>query len=148
MAEGKGEDPNKCCLCVPIKTGLQILSILSVACAILFIASAVLAILSLANLVPAILACIFNLPWLLVAWYMFKWLSNDNDLTRKNLTFGFLIIVIIGLLNVGLEVFNILTSKDGFNNALSTLIGSAIVMIINMYFYTIAKRYEAMGGTN
>ena len=85
-------DKGTCCLCLEIKFGLTILSVLMAAGAILAVVGGVMSILTFN--IWAVLMLVFSLPMILAGFYCLKWLMADNADNRKLLVFAMLINII------------------------------------------------------
>ena len=81
-----------CCLCIEIKAGLTLLSVIMAAFAILGVVGGVLSILTFN--IWALLMLVFSLPMMLAGFYCLKWLMADSADNRKLLVFAFLINII------------------------------------------------------
>ena len=79
--EGGSLDTEKCCLCIPIKTGMKIMAILSMIQAVLLI---IVGIMALAVPLVAVVFLIMAALPLMVSFQWFKWLKEDNSETTSN----------------------------------------------------------------
>ena len=145
MADTANASEEKCCLCFPIKCGLQVLAVLSSINGILLIVGGVLVLLG--NLIFGIIQVVLAAPFLLVCYYNFKWFMEDSAENRKLLTFAFLITIVLELFAAASNTFLIIFGDElQKQTAMSTIVASAIGILLSFYFWQVSKRYQQICG--
>ena len=137
------ETEETCCFFIPIKLGCQILALWMLIGGAYYIYMGVM---SLAVLALGIIQLVLCLPMLLVAFYSFKWLSNDNADTRKLFTFAVLICMIVTVFQLIMVFVKFIALSVPFGSLLQFIITTGLNVLLMFYFYTVAKRYQAISG--
>ena len=91
-----------CCLCVPRKLGLQVISVFVVLAGFWSLYNLFMAIGNTSQLVEYILA---SLPTLVAGYLCCKWLGNDSKENRSGMACAFLIITLVSLFMCAIAFF-------------------------------------------
>ena len=86
----------KCCLCIPAKCGLTIISVLYALSAVFVIGGGIMAL--GVNPAAGIFGILTGLPCILIGFFCVKWMMKDEAETRKKLVLAMLIGIVATIL--------------------------------------------------
>ena len=93
------------------------------------------------NFLFGILSLLFCLPTFLAAFWMYKWLINDNEVTRKRLVramvINTLMSLIIGIWDIIGKILNIFGV-----NVFASVLYTIVCAIIYFYYLAITMKYH------
>ena len=137
-------DQGNCCLCFPLKVGIQVLSVLVVIGAVYSAIDAVLILISSNPVFPFLWNVIFTackVPEILGAIFFLQFLMKDTPETRASLVKGCMLEILGYVCNVGASIlYVLLNSNAGFNVVLGAVIGGAIGVLLWFYWVGCCKR--------
>ena len=141
----------KCCLCFPIKCGIQTLSVFTILGAIfkcLGLAGAFSA-----GVLPIIVGAIWAVVGLYEAWLAITWFRDDNKESRAGLITLFYLQIVDAVISGLFNYFNAQAAIAAMGDmagaagsaALGSMIGSMVIGALIAYYYvTVAKRFHSM----
>merc|ERR1711998_423788 len=134
----------KCCLCIPIETGMKIMAILSMIGGCFCILGAVMTILQ--SIVAGIFFLIFCAWPLYVAFVWYKWFKEDTSENTQKVMCVMKCQFIVACVLVGLMfVLAIMAiAEQGIGVIIPVIINGAIQLFFGWYYWNVTKRYHSL----
>ena len=142
------EEENKCCKCLDIKQGVQIMGVFSVLGCLGVFGS--LGALFGGYIVGACLGFVFLVPQFIAAYWFFEWHKNDNKESRDNLPKAQIMIaitqigygVVQALAGLGMPGFGA-GGLTAITTVFSIVISTVISLVLTFYFWVVCKKFAA-----
>ena len=136
-----GEDPTKCCWCIPIKIGMIICGVLILLYFLQFI-QIILWWFDYGFVVYGILYVIAAAPMGLSCFWYVKWFMKIDDKERKaNLMKAQLMVILSALISFAIQIVALIVGDQTFGGVVSYFITAIVYMIVFLYYAGVAKRY-------
>ena len=120
-----GDKDQKCCICIPLETGMKILGCLFCLGAILIGLGLVQCIAY--NIIIAIVIGVILLPYLYLCFIWFKWMREDNEENCK------MVVKAMNIYKIVAWIFSELSLAAIFQEP-STLVSALINFVLNLLF--------------
>lgn len=144
------EDDNKCCLCFPLKVGIQIFAVFSWIGAVMGLVSFFQFLFGL-GVVPALFISPFVLLECYIAFIYYQWWKNDNSETTMRLAKVLGILILLGVVGmISLALVMLISAPFDIGLLLTIVVQVGIQMAVGYYYYNIFVRHNitAHGGSS
>ena len=142
-----GEDADKCCFFLPLKTGVMVIGLIMISWGF---NAAMLALRSFNAMSAGIIYLIFGIgyvaaaaPVVLGAFYFFNWFKamDDKD-TRNNLNKACMLVILSSIIVAGVAVAQfLLTSAFTIGMLMSPLVSAGTTAVVYFYYAGVCTRY-------